>query len=99
MTHWQRLAAWLRAASGRYRKALAAVWGYLTVPAVVGIVALAGVHIDGDTAAWIITLGSALLGTGAVVKAKPNGPPLTVVPLTLAGDADPSLTTPKEEQS
>ncbi|GAB3376160.1 hypothetical protein [Amycolatopsis echigonensis] len=68
---WQRLAA----LAGRYRKGLAAAWGYLTVPAVVGIVALAGVQIDGETAAWIIAVGSAVLGTGAVVKTKPNDPP------------------------
>ncbi|WP_409186736.1 hypothetical protein F9C11_21845 [Amycolatopsis sp. VS8301801F10] len=70
-----RLAAWLRTAPGRYRKAIAGLWGYLTVPVVVGIVALAGVHIDGDTAAWIIAVGSVLLGTGAVAGAKPNDAP------------------------
>ena len=68
-------AGWLRATPGRYRKALAALWGSLTVPAVVGALALAGVHIDGSTAALIIGIGSAVLGTGAVVAVKPNDPP------------------------
>ncbi|WP_033288242.1 hypothetical protein [Amycolatopsis jejuensis] len=75
MTRFQRLAAWLRTAPGRYRKALAAVWGTLTVPALVGIAALAGWHLDSGTAAVVITVGSAVLGTGAVAVAKPNDPP------------------------
>ncbi|WP_020657386.1 hypothetical protein [Amycolatopsis benzoatilytica] len=77
----QRLAVWLRTAPGRYRKAIAGLWGYLTVPVVVGILALVGVHIDGDTAAWIIAAGAAILGTGAVVRAKPNDAPPAVDPL------------------
>ncbi|MFF4600168.1 hypothetical protein [Amycolatopsis sp. NPDC001319] len=72
LTRCQKLAAWARTAPGRYRKALAGLWGYLTVPAVVGILAAVGVHIDGDTAALIITVGSAVLGTTAIVRAKPN---------------------------
>lgn len=46
--------------------------GNLTVPVVVGVLALAGVHIDPDTAALVIALGSALLGTAAVASSKPN---------------------------
>ncbi|MBB4689837.1 hypothetical protein [Amycolatopsis jiangsuensis] len=71
-TVWQRLGAWARTAPGRYRKALAALWGVLTAPVVVGVLAAAGVHIDGDTAALIITAGSLVLGTGAVAASKPN---------------------------
>ncbi|MEV8610121.1 hypothetical protein AB0383_19715 [Amycolatopsis sp. NPDC051373] len=72
---WQRLAAWVRTAPGRYRKAIAGLSGYLTVPAVVGVLAAVGVHIDADTAALVIAIGGGLLGTSAVVRAKPNDPP------------------------
>lgn len=71
---WQKFAAWARTAPGRYRKALAGLWGYLTVPAVVGILAAVGVHIDAGTAALIIAIGGGLLGTTAVVRSKPNDP-------------------------
>ncbi|QYN26677.1 hypothetical protein [Amycolatopsis sp. DSM 110486] len=72
---WQKLTAWARTAPGRYRKAIAGLWGYLTVPAVVGVLAAIGVHIDGTTAALIIAVGGGLLGTTAVARAKPNNPP------------------------
>ena len=65
---WRRL----RAALPRFRKGVAAGWGTLTPSVVVGVLLLLGVHIDLDTAAWIIAVGSPLLGTGAVVASKPN---------------------------
>lgn len=69
---WAKAIAWARTAPGRYRKALAGLWGYLTVPVVVLIAHLAGWDMDADTALLVIGIGSAVLGTGAVAAAKPN---------------------------
>jgi hypothetical protein len=72
---WTKALAWLRTAPGRYRKALAGFWGYATPPVVVWIAHLAGWDIDADTALLVIGIGSAVLGTGAVVAVKPNDTP------------------------
>ncbi|QRP48016.1 hypothetical protein [Amycolatopsis sp. FDAARGOS 1241] len=40
----------------------------------VWIASLAGWHLDADTAVLVIGIGSTLLGTTAVVRAKPNDP-------------------------
>ncbi|MFB9687719.1 hypothetical protein [Amycolatopsis plumensis] len=72
-----RLAAWwrtVRTALPRIRKTTAAVWGTLTPPAVVGVLALAGVHIDTATAVLILGVGTAVLAPAAVYRAKANEP-------------------------
>lgn len=71
------LAAWwrsVRAGLPRIRKTTAAVWGTLTPPAVVGVLALAGVHIDTATALLILGVGTAVLAPAAVYRAKANEP-------------------------
>ncbi|HWD82811.1 MAG TPA: hypothetical protein VG497_28115 [Kribbella sp.] len=81
---WTKAIAWARTAPGRYRKALAGLWGYLTVPVVVLIAHLAGWDMGADTALLVIGIGSAVLGTGAVAVVKPNDnvrPALAVDPL------------------
>lgn len=65
---WQRA----RAALPQYRKGIAAVWGTLTVPVVVGVAMAFGFPIDVDTAALIIAVGSGILGPAAVIGSKPN---------------------------
>lgn len=65
---WQALSATLP----RIRKTVAAVWSTLTPPAVVGVLALLGVHIDVATAVLILGVGTALLTPAAVYRAKAN---------------------------
>jgi hypothetical protein len=70
-----RLAAWwrnLRAALPRIRKTTAAVWSTLTPPALVGVLALLGFHVDAATAAAILGVGAAVLAPAAVYRAKAN---------------------------
>ncbi|RSD22017.1 hypothetical protein [Amycolatopsis eburnea] len=73
-----KLVAWwrtLRAALARTRKTTAAVWSTLTPPALVGVLALLGVHIDTARAVLILGVGTALLAPAAVYRAKANEPP------------------------
>ncbi|MEV4053049.1 hypothetical protein AB0J55_17840 [Amycolatopsis sp. NPDC049688] len=62
------------AALPRVRKTTAAVWGTLTPPAVVGVLALAGVHIDTAAAVLILGVGAAVLAPAAVYRAGANAP-------------------------
>lgn len=64
----------LRAALPRFRKGIAAVWGTLTVPVVVGVAMAFGFPLDAETAALIIAVGTAILGPVAVIGTKPNAP-------------------------
>ncbi|GAA4527571.1 hypothetical protein GCM10023192_11270 [Amycolatopsis samaneae] len=48
------------------------VRGTHTVPVMVSVLPLVGVHIDPGTAAWIITVGAAILGPAAVTASTPN---------------------------
>ncbi|AUI56783.1 hypothetical protein [Amycolatopsis sp. BJA-103] len=64
----------VRAALPRFRKGIAAVWGTLTTPVVVGVAMAFGVPLDAETAAVIIAAGTAILGPAAVIGSKPNVP-------------------------
>lgn len=70
MTIWRKI----RGVLPRYRKALAAMWGTLTTPMVVGVLDLAGIHVDTATATWLIGVGAVILGPAAAALAKPNAP-------------------------
>lgn len=62
------------AALPRVRKTTAAVWGTLTPPAIVGVLALLGFHLDTTTAVLILGVGAAVLTPAAVYHAKANDP-------------------------
>lgn len=64
----------LVAALPRIRKTIAAVWSTLTPPAVVGVLELAGVHIDVTAAVLILGVGTAVLAPAAVYRAQANEP-------------------------
>ncbi|WP_326565063.1 hypothetical protein VSH64_24795 [Amycolatopsis rhabdoformis] len=75
-TRWQKLAAWVRTAPGRFRKAFALVGTIAAIPGVLGLLNLIpGVEISAGTFATVVAVAGALAG-GGVVAAVPNKPSL-----------------------